>query len=77
LQPAKREERGVVIRAAFYRKGIETLPVLKGSRRCSLIILLIVGWREGRMLGNVGGKALRSGLCYERKKEVDNVFYSV
>jgi hypothetical protein len=39
--------------------------------QCLLVLLIKVVWREGKALGNEEGKALGSGLYYEKRKKVE------
>jgi hypothetical protein len=44
-----------------YFEGKQIWPILKVPSQCSLFLLVEVCWKEGKALGNEGGKALGSG----------------
>jgi hypothetical protein len=41
------------------------------------VLLVKVGWREGRALGSEEGRALGSEICYEQRKEVELGLYCI
>lgn len=49
----------------FNSKNRHTLSVIKVPMQCPLVLLVNVGWREGKAVGSGGGWAMRSGenLC--------------
>jgi hypothetical protein len=54
----------------FGRRGREkNCPTFKVGSHCSPVHLVGVHVREGNSLGVEEGKVLRSGLCYEQRKD--------